>query len=339
MTERGELLTSIVETTADYRQDVLGPPTPGHVDRWVRQFNESVQVPILREMDHVLKKTYFSRNRVKKFLARVFRAEKLVGDDPCAFWKSVNFLDIQINDGASQKEMLALFDEVLKRQCGFQIDNCGTASNTFIYLDDAIFSGGRVKQDLDNWIKYKVPNKAKIKIHVIVIALHQGFYYNRDMIEEIIRESDKDIDISWHPRFVVENRKFYKKVSDVLWPTVIPDDDAVRAYVDNLKLSLELREAGQTGDLNIFSSDTGRQILEREFLKAGVEIRRICPNLNKNQRPLGNTTLETPGFGSLIVTFRNCPNNAPLALWVGDPWYPLFRRVTNNQTSQQEGGF
>jgi hypothetical protein len=39
--------------------------------------------------------------------------------------------------------------------------------------------------------------------------------------------------------------------------------------------------------------------------------------------------LETLGFGSTLVTFRNCPNNCPLAFWAGYPWYPLFQRKTN----------
>lgn len=43
--------------------------------------------------------------------------------------------------------------------------------------------------------------------------------------------------------------------------------------------------------------------------------------------------LVTLGFGSLIVTFSNCPNNAPLAFWVDSPWYPLFPRATNSDTS------
>lgn len=334
MTERDEFLASIVRTTADYRQSVLGSPTLEHVDRWVKQFDDSVQLQILQEMDHVLKKTYFSRKKVEKFLEIVFKKEKLVGDDPCVFWKNVKFLDIQINDGTSQKNMLTLFDAILEKRCGFQTSDCGAASNKFIYLDDAIFSGGRVKQDFENWIK-EAPNKAEV--HVIVIALHQGYYYNRDLIKEMIRESGKDIVIHWHFGPVLENRKSYKDESDVLWPTEIPDE--AREYVDNLKLPLELRRAGQTGSLGIFSSDTGRRVLEQEFLKAGVKIRKMCPNLNKNQRPLGNRTLETPGFGSLIVTFRNCPNNTPLALWVDSPWYPLFPRVPNAQKSQQEGGF
>jgi hypothetical protein len=44
---------------------------------------------------------------------------------------------------------------------------------------------------------------------------------------------------------------------------------------------------------------------------------------------LGFTGLRTLGFGSVIVTFRNCPNTCPLPFWAGDPWYPLFPRSTN----------
>jgi hypothetical protein len=58
----------------------------------------------------------------------------------------------------------------------------------------------------------------------------------------------------------------------------------------------------------------------------------MCGNLGNSERPLGHMTLVTLGFGSLIVTYRNCPNNAPLALWVDHPWYPLFPRTTNTDT-------
>jgi hypothetical protein len=60
MTERNDILASIAETTADYRKGDLDAPNPAHVDCWVNQFDAAVQLPILRETDHVLKKTYFS---------------------------------------------------------------------------------------------------------------------------------------------------------------------------------------------------------------------------------------------------------------------------------------
>src|SRR2546425_360720 len=95
MSERQTLLKSIAGTTSDYRADEGETPTPEHVERWINQFDAGAQLPILREMDHVLKKTYFPRKTVSAFLNGVLTAKGLVGDDPCAFWKNVKFLNIQ----------------------------------------------------------------------------------------------------------------------------------------------------------------------------------------------------------------------------------------------------
>ena len=57
MAERDDLLASIAATTADYREGDLPPSTPEHVERWINQFDAGVQLPILREMDHVLQTT------------------------------------------------------------------------------------------------------------------------------------------------------------------------------------------------------------------------------------------------------------------------------------------
>ena len=115
----------------------------------------------------------------------------------------------------------------------------------------------------------------------------------------------------------------------MLWPVAIPENAAIDRYISGLNLTPSLRQAGKVGKAGVFSSDSGRQLLEQEFLKAGVRIRGMCPNFNQYQRPLGYQMFDSLGFGSLIVTFRNCPNNAPLALWAGHPWYPLFPRAIN----------
>lgn len=333
MSERQSLLESIANTTADYREGDLDTPTPAHVERWVSQFAPGLQLHILKEMDHVLKQTYFSRRRTVNFLTGLFQTEKLVGDNPCTFWKGVKFLDIQ-GGGASQKEMLVLFGKILMKKCGFSVDDCGANPTTFVYLDDAIFSGGRVSHDLVDWISNDAPDSTSL--HVIVIATHKSSYYNKNKVIELIKSSGKTIDINWWHAIDLEDRKKYTDSSDVLRPSSIPTDHDVQVYVDAMRYPPHFRTAGQVGALGIFSSDEGRQILEQEFLKAGVHIRKICPNLNHYQRPLGNMVLDTLGFGSLIVTFRNCPNNAPLALWAGDPWYPLFPRTTNGDTSLQK---
>lgn len=333
MAERDDLLASIAATTADYREGDLAAPTPEHVERWINQFDAAVQLSILREMDHVLKQTYFSRKRTKKFLAGLFQTEKLAGDDPCTFWKDVKFLDIQ-GGGASQKEMLALFSKVLEKKCGFAAIDCGAAPHAFVYLDDAIFTGNRVRRDLETWIAKEAP--AEAKVHVITIALHSGGqYYANGKIKEAATAAGKKVDLTWWRAIELEDRRAHTTTSDVLRPVAIPDDEGVRAYVAAMRYAPNLRTAGNVGGNGIFSSDVGRQLLENEFLKAGVRIRQMCPHLNQYQRPLGNMILDTLGFGSLIVTFRNCPNNAPLAFWAGDPWHPLFPRTTNSDTSMK----
>ena len=332
MAERDELAASIAATTADYRKADGKAPTPEHVERWINQFDTQVQLPILREMDHVLKRTYYSQKLTRDFLAGLFQTRELVGEDPCAFWKGVKFLDIQ-GGGASQKEMLALFSKILEKQCSIEVADCGATPCAFVYLDDAIFAGSRVRHDLMPWIKNEAPKQAIV--HVITIALHSnGHQYSKGKIMEEATTAGKTIDLKWWRSILLEDIDIAK--SDVLMPVSIPDDEDVKAYVRTLQYPPTLRIPGNVGENGIFSSDAGRQVLESEFLKAGVHIRNICPHLNKYQRPLGNMVLEKLGAGSLIVTFRNCPNNAPLALWAGNPWYPLFPRTTNSVTSMRK---
>ena len=317
-------------TIADYRTGEIPRPSPEHVDRWVKQFEPACQLSILQEMDHVLRRNYISKQTTVNFMNVMFQTRKLVGDDPCTFWRDVMFLDIQ-ERGASQKEMLTLFNNVLKNKCASTANECETEPNTFIYLDDAIFSGGHVYRDLAKWITNEAPENAKI--YVIVMAIHSSSNFFTRKLEKKARE--KNIKIDYWFSVELEDRKSCTDISDVLRPVSIPEVRAVQKYSSNLSHSPELRKPGKFGDLDMFSTESGRHVLEQEFLKAGVHIRQQCPHLHSTQRPLGSTLLNTLGFGSLVVTFRNCANNTPLALWAGTPWYPLFERKTNRVTSKE----
>lgn len=334
MSQRDDLLASIATTIQGYRGGSLPQPITDHVECWVQQFDAAVQLPILLEIDHVLKNIYFPKEEVLQFMRRAIRAQKLTGDNGAQFWRDANFLDIQ-GGGDSQTDMLALFSEQLSKELGFGIDACGKGNGVFIYLDDGIFTGNRVRRDLEVWVRDIAP--AQATVHVICIAMHLGGqHYAKGRIQDAIRASGKSIDISdenWWSAVALEDRKYFSSTCDVLRPTTIPDDQAVKDYVADMRYQPTLRTPGNAGSKNLFSSDSGKILLEQEFLKAGVRIRQMCPNLGATQRPLGHMTLETLGFGSLIVTYRNCPNNAPLAFWVGDPWYPLFPRTTNTQTA------
>jgi hypothetical protein len=329
-----KLLEQIATTIADYREGEIQKPDAAHVLRWVKQFEAAVREPILQEMSHVLQRTYVSKASFRKFLGSVASGKKLCGESPDAFWKTTNILKIQLG-GRSQREILRLFGEVLEERFGIKLAQCGSATGPFIYLDDAVFSGARVIQDLSPWIKDKSPPKATV--HVIVAAYHAyGQYYADKKLQEVAVAAGKQIEINWWCSLRLEDTKYRIISSDVLRPKTIPDKADVQAYAKMLAdagYPAVFRTGSSVGGKAIFSSDDGRNLLEQNFLIEGVRIKKICPNLHEVVRPLGFHGLKTFGFGSTLVTFRNCPNNCPLVFWVDSPWYPLFPRKTNTKSS------
>lgn len=321
--EQDQLCASIAATIADYRADEIQARTPDDVDRWVRQLDADVRIPILRELDHVLRRTYFSQGRVTRYLQWLRSHAPLVGPRPEEFWCSVRLLELQ-EPGRSQGAMLEVLRDL------HEVGAARDTATTFLYLDDGVFSGNQISRNLAYWIRDDCPAEARVEI--ACLALHTGGQWNAirptGYVEAAKAKTGKAVEIGWWPEMKLENRLAYANVSDVLWPTALPDDDRVQAYADTLP-NVHFRSSRSVGRLSLFSSPEGRHLLEQELLKAGARIHEIAPHLNGYQRPLGNSVLDSLGFGSMIVTHRNCPNNAPLALWVGDPWIPLFPRRTN----------
>ncbi len=324
MTERRNLLASITNTIKDYRACEIPEPTPDHVDRWISQFDENVQLPMLRELDHVFKLTYKPKFEVKKFLETVATHEALVGNIPREFWRDARILDIQRN-GRSQAEMRMLFGEILREQYGLSINHVSASDSAFIYLDDAIFTGDRVIEDLAE-ITENIPPRARL--HIIVIAIHSYAKYWFHQDNRIAALSQRRINVKFWHAISFENRRTWCDQSGMLVPTDIlcPEEIGVRNF--NQRAS------------RFFSSVKGRQLLEREFLRAGRTIRGFASNPSQRIKPLGYSPFD-PGFGSMFVTYRNCPNNCPLALWYGNlefppshplgRWYPLFPRKIYDQ--------
>jgi hypothetical protein len=319
------------ETTAaiisDYREGELSRPDAAHVQRWLNQFDEDVREPLLTELTHVLRHTYVSKVGVEKFLAGLVTNQKLTSGAPTSFWKGVKFLDVQTR-GKSQKEFLRLFAAPLKQITGLEMASCGVQPTCYVYLDDGIFTGMTLIQTLGDWLKKDSPQQAIL--HVIVIAGHVGGkYYAETQLKKVATSLGKSIEFHWWALLGLEDRKVNINVSDVLRPTTIPNDARTQAYANSLKFKPILRTPGSVGEQKFFSSEAGRNLLEQQFLIKGTLIREIAPRLPKYARPLGDMVLETLGFGSTFVTYRNCPNNTPLAFWASNPWYPLFPRKTN----------
>lgn len=203
MAEREDLLASIAATTADYREGDLPAPTPKHVERWINQFDAEVRLPILREVDHVLKQTYFSQDWIKGFFSAQIVHKDLTGENTVGFWSRAHLLDIQQN-GQSQTHIRRLFGESLLEQCGLDVDACGAAGGAYIYLDDVIFTGGRVRNDLTAWIRDVAP--AKAVVHVLVIATHRlGEWQCTKSLKEVATAAGKEIELHVWAAARIEN--------------------------------------------------------------------------------------------------------------------------------------
>jgi len=133
MSKRGDLLESMAETVADYREGDVPRRTPKRIERWVSQFPKKAQNDILAEVNHLLSNTYISRDKMTSFLRGLVMHTKFCDSDPKAFWGRANLLDIQ-QGGNSQREILVLFGELLEQELGLKLADCGSKDGPFVYL-------------------------------------------------------------------------------------------------------------------------------------------------------------------------------------------------------------
>lgn len=333
MSERSELLESIANTIVDYREDEIQPRTPDLINDWIGQFPQDTRDPILEALKFVLGNTYMSKQLVTEFLTALASTDKLSpGIEPAEYWKSTNILDIQLG-GSSQKDLLELFDQVLIKTHGFGLDATGSEGGDYVYLDDCIATGSRIRGDVVRWLNDGTPDEVNLRI--VSAFRYQGAFWIDSRIDTAAKENNITITYDkWHINdSVLENRKYYKNASDVLWPTTLPDDPGVIAFAKTLEESghpAELRQPGNSGNAGVFENDSQKILLEQSFLIRGCAIKNEQKNLPDYFRPLGYHNLETLGFGSMFITYRNCPNNTPLVFWVEQDEYPaLFPRKTN----------
>lgn len=329
-----KLCAELANMTADYRTEDLCRATPEHVQWWLDQLDETEETKIafLAELIHVLKQTYFSKDQAKKFLKFLATNDKFTSSEPKHFWKNAAVLDIQ-QGGSSQTELRALLEEVLEEQLGVSLADPDEAAGPYVYLDDALFSGNRVVWDIRKWLPSSPDG---FSLQIVVCALHRGgAFYCRKTLEAAFAESKKKVDLSLWRALPFENMKNSGGSCDVLRLKSLPPDKESAKYVASFgdgRPAALLRPSNEANRSSYYSSEQNRDLLERVFWKAGLKVRAMCPNLKVTHRPMGYTSTNSEnrlGFGSLFVSFRNCPNNAPLALWAGDPWYPLFTRKTN----------
>jgi WD40 repeat protein len=336
-----DLILELACIFEDYRKDEGLNPNPAIVERWINQFSPHNQGVILSEMIHIFKRMYVSEQKVDDFLLGLTINSTLTNANPSHFWKNISLLNIQ-QDGESQKIMIEKFRTLILNQFGINVAINDFSKDHYIYVDDLLFSGMKLRTDLTYFLE-RAPFNAKIDV-IYIGYFTSGEYYVKE--KWFKSNNHKNIMLNVWRMFELENRNNCNHASDILLPTVetIKDEQTIVDFIQSQGRWVTRDVNGQStykcAGNNLFSSEENRKILEKEFTLAGLKINSSIGNQNKKAywKPLGLSTFKGLGFGAMITTYRNCPNNTPLALWWGDwsdnqVWTPLFIRKTYNRSS------
>ncbi len=384
--KRMDLIHSIVDTIKDYREGEIAPIDANHISKWIGQFDYLDQLTILAEMDAILKRFYVSRTEVKENLHTLLLWGIIDGRSIMPNLSSaqtpemkekltrtflqnvrreldcVQFLKIQLR-GESQGALLGIMNEILEEWYDTSLADCGKQSpTTYVYLDDGIYTGSRLRYDLTEsddtsegrdavaWISRSAPVGCKLIVCTLVSHL-AGYVYARKHINQAA--DVKQISVGYFPAKIIYNLRDYnvRERSDkfeCLWPdrsTADGNDPDAGWYVKRTlwwcnkngwsKSSLT-RSADTPAEETLFSSPAARNIVESAFFRAGARILKPSHQPGESRRPLGWEKLESWGFGTFFVTYRNIANNCPMVLWSrAAGWYPLFPRKTNNESGEE----
>lgn len=356
--DKDALCAKIADIIQDYRKGEIAPRTPEDVGKWISQFDEADQLLILEEMAHILERMYFSEAKVRDFIRTVVSDQTFTGGDPAAFWRKAGVLDLQ-TDGSSQKTMLSILDDELRGKYGYGRGDCQPDGKNFVYLDDGVFSGNQAVKErclesppghIRKWLEEN-PGLSDFTLHMIVIAPYMsGVRYVDIGFNKIT--ANRNGKIKWPflhcaigriiPNWRNDGLYVHNRPDNVgvLWPRCLPSDPCMLANPDVEKWvqwENQHAKAGPGKDVarpegqapKFFKSEKGRHVLEQAFIRKGAYFcsRDRSGKRNEHTRPLGNQVWRGWGFGAMFVTYRNCPNNCPLALWwEGDGWHPLFHR-------------
>ena len=259
--------------------------------------------------------------------------------------------------GKSQTDLVQMLQNLVKKKynCDINVQPQVSVDNKYyIYIDDGLFTGSRLIKDLTRCIE-QASERTKIDIWYLISG-ESGQSYGEEEVKSKAKE--KNINIKIHVMNEIHNNKTIKSVNgesvwdprqDCLWPNKNLNDVPI---IKDYKTSLE-RALGKERPIpyfyrtnrleyfpGIFSSMKNRDIVERAFLKKGIEIVQKC-RTEKGMYPLGYNLYPSAGFGAFCATDLNVPNTCPLVLWWGniiekgdvlDNWYPLLPRRTNEKS-------
>lgn len=346
-----KIANNLFEVIKDYRNDDGFEQTSERIILWANQFGENAEF-VLREVSHIIPQVYVSKAKAKtsissqvKKLMQIFRYESIT-----RFLADTEFLNLQ-PPYKSQKAILTLLEEILVAEYGESLEKYKKLPKiNFVYLDDVLATGSTIGKDLVRWLKLKdsddVENANKLlngkyKLSVNLFCLHTwGHSFQRFRLKKEF-EDKIDSKIYWISDYKIENHaKWNNQSLNIAFPTDEQPPN-VKAYLANLIASkyedYAYRKSNNPTNEKFFTSSENRIIYENLLLQKGISIIEMIQGVIKpNIRPLGllNPTYKTFGLGTHFFTWRNIPNNTPLAFWwevPGHNWIPLFPVVNRGE--------
>lgn len=334
---KDRLINEIVKIANDYKRDEGFNFNFKHVSKWISQFEEKDQILILSELKYILKKSYFSKEKIRKYGEKILKYLKEKSVD-----YKIKILNVQTK-GKSQEELISLFN----LESYFEVVNEIKDDNSlYIYLDDGIYSGNKTKYDLKDEMENKLLSGTKLEIIHLWVYL-QGVKY----IKKVFGDNKKINlnNVTFCSITIYNNIKDCYNSLDILWP-LEPENSIEDCYIKKVKETLKTggytlhylfrNKSEFVHEEKMFTCKENRDIIESIFLKYGINIIKQATNPSPSIRPMGFDKLEGMGFGAMIVNYRNIANNCPLVLWYGniekkgdvlDCWYPLFPREINDK--------
>ena len=345
-------LKNIIKT---YRESELDfSLDENHILKWLNQFDDRDRGIILKETVHVFSTNFFTRKDVDIFLKATIQylADKIEMCSEREVFNKYVFSAIQ-EKGKSQSIMIKYLSEYAQKE-NVTLQTVPAENNKkYVYVDDGIYSGCRVVEDLTS-LMATIPNNSEVYIfHFIATSLGT----NEAMKKIVYLAERKDIHI---------NFKAYKKISNYrrpiitttysagdteehhpylcLWPEKsVTKNDEVINFIEEVRKTypnqqFEFRSYPWNMQAGLFTSVENRRIVEEAFLLKGIYIYQFCDK-TKRKYPLGGGNLRTFGTGSFCAFEDNISNTCPLVLWWGnvrkkgnqmDNWYPLLPRRTND---------
>ncbi|UTG76023.1 hypothetical protein KCG53_03485 [Neisseria subflava] len=274
-----QLCTAIADIIRDYRNLNLDV---AHVEKWINQFNIDEQEIVLRGSLHLFERLYFSESVFDRFVCDVQKYFAKISIE------DYSLLDCQMNGSSQQK----LNDKFIRQNGNHEINK---AKRNIVYLDDFIFTGNRIENDIANLFQknnlFGIQNE-----HTIHIATLGYFSYGQYKLEQSLREMANGMNrkvlftFPSYEKYRLVNNPNKLNEADVfcISSAILESNQDIKKFLkDDLIGRQDLRTRDENNSQIAFNGFPWRDDFERILIKHGIEIIQMCQQHSQCLKPLG----------------------------------------------------